>query len=556
MRKPPSLTTLAMPSFTGMKPPSEPLLKAMRALLARLPRENRDLIRTVVELIKATAKESGRTKMPLSNLLLVFCPSLNMNPPLLRVLCEGVGIWEDEDGTGTGAKAGPHLDVVGPTRLDDVVESVVEMVMEDVKTPTPKALEEKKEDSSSRGTSPDTDTRPPPLSSSSESIDTPSTSSSAVFSNLALSIAVDHVDFDHKKHEEESSTLAVSLPDPVSPRKLTISAPISSPVRFPDMMMPSNPSPITVRRRSSIPHLSLPSFNIHSSEPTSPSPLTPVRSRGFRKPSLQLLFGSKPSSATSLVTSFSPYAQLSVPSPSKPGSDSSSVSTPTSAFTAQSSTSNSPPVLDTNIDSSPILLGVMGIDEEKFDTIKSKSVVPPPKLEKTSSAASSSSYAGKTPIADLFLTPSSSFHSLLAPSEPAPPVPPVPIIERTPSTQAATSTTPTDPAPAPAPAAAATVTPDVTTVTINSASTKTSTSTIKTITLAPTQPLRFTPSKASVSSLNHLANVTHLRDEGIMNSDDEAREDWTKSVLLAADLNAEWLFQRGSGAENTSQVRT
>jgi hypothetical protein len=50
--------------------------------------------------------------------------------------------------------------------------------------------------------------------------------------------------------------------------------------------------------------------------------------------------------------------------------------------------------------------------------------------------------------------------------------------------------------------------------------------------------------------------VTHLRDEGIMNSDDEAREDWTKSVLLAADLNAEWLFQRGSGAENTSQVRT
>ena len=32
--------------------------------------------------------------MPLSNLLLVFCPSLAMSPPLLRVLCEGEGIWD------------------------------------------------------------------------------------------------------------------------------------------------------------------------------------------------------------------------------------------------------------------------------------------------------------------------------------------------------------------------------------------------------------------------------------------------------------------------------
>ena len=38
--------------------------------------------------------------MPLSNLLLVFCPSLNMTPPLLKVLCEAEGIWGgvDEEG--------------------------------------------------------------------------------------------------------------------------------------------------------------------------------------------------------------------------------------------------------------------------------------------------------------------------------------------------------------------------------------------------------------------------------------------------------------------------
>ena len=94
MRKPPSLSTLAMPNFSGIRAPSESLLNALRSLIARLPEENRDLLHTVTDLIKATARRSKETKMPLSNLLLVFCPSLNMNPPLLRVLCEAEGIWD------------------------------------------------------------------------------------------------------------------------------------------------------------------------------------------------------------------------------------------------------------------------------------------------------------------------------------------------------------------------------------------------------------------------------------------------------------------------------
>ena len=44
-----------------------------------------------------TAKRSRQTKMPLSNLLLVFCPTLNMSPPLLKVLCENEYIWEAAD---------------------------------------------------------------------------------------------------------------------------------------------------------------------------------------------------------------------------------------------------------------------------------------------------------------------------------------------------------------------------------------------------------------------------------------------------------------------------
>ena len=94
LRKPPSLSTLAMPNFSGMCAPSESLVNALRSLIAGLPQENRDLLHTVTDLISATAKRSKETKMPLSNLLLVFCPSLNMNPPLLRVLCEAEGIWD------------------------------------------------------------------------------------------------------------------------------------------------------------------------------------------------------------------------------------------------------------------------------------------------------------------------------------------------------------------------------------------------------------------------------------------------------------------------------
>ncbi|THH13214.1 hypothetical protein EW146_g6972 [Bondarzewia mesenterica] len=92
LRKPPSLSTLALPNFSGMRPPSPALIAAFTSLIARLPQENRDLLRTLTELINATAWRK-ETRMPLSNLTLIFCPSLNMSPPVLRVLCEVDSIW-------------------------------------------------------------------------------------------------------------------------------------------------------------------------------------------------------------------------------------------------------------------------------------------------------------------------------------------------------------------------------------------------------------------------------------------------------------------------------
>ncbi|KAF8552504.1 RhoGAP-domain-containing protein [Imleria badia] len=107
LRKPPSLSTLGMPNFGGAHPPSESLRKALSTLISRLPQENRDLLFTVTEVINHTSKRSSETKMPLSNLLLVLCPSLSMNPSLLQALCESQGIWH-----GVQRKDGLDLDAI------------------------------------------------------------------------------------------------------------------------------------------------------------------------------------------------------------------------------------------------------------------------------------------------------------------------------------------------------------------------------------------------------------------------------------------------------------
>ena len=111
-----------MPKLTGMRPASKPLTNVLRSLIAQLPAENRDVLRTVVDLIKATDKASKDTKMPLSNLLLVFCPSLNMNPPLLKVLCETESIWEP-----LSPEEGPVLDIRRPSLEQDTSSDNADM---------------------------------------------------------------------------------------------------------------------------------------------------------------------------------------------------------------------------------------------------------------------------------------------------------------------------------------------------------------------------------------------------------------------------------------------
>jgi len=74
-------------STTPVKPPNS-LLREFNRLVQKLPRENRDLLQTIVELLARTAVHAKTTKMPLSNLLLVFCPSVSINPSVFKIMVE------------------------------------------------------------------------------------------------------------------------------------------------------------------------------------------------------------------------------------------------------------------------------------------------------------------------------------------------------------------------------------------------------------------------------------------------------------------------------------
>lgn len=407
IRKPPSLSTLAMPSFNGMPAASSALVYSLRTLIAQLPQENRDLTRTVVELIQATASASKDTKMPLSNLLLVFCPSLNMSPPLLKALCEAQGIWDElpdpdevldisgdpvildisadtsRDGSERGeddyADAREGVDserqslqsVDGPcsegqsseynaSAENSMLEETSSVRRELPKRPTVPTVyldSQSHYSSSSLSSSHDArrDTVSPALVTSSESVDslvTPVSSGHPSLSYLPLQ--------DSKK--EPLAKKKISMNDLKG--RPTISSPITidhSSVQFPR-------SPPTPQKRRSIPLLSLPSLpSFAPVKLESPSPGTSPDPRD-KRPSLRNIFTKRSVASLRSGSQSRPKSTMFLSSdgvfdlPPSSGASDSSVSTPISAVTApQSSTSLLPPVLDTTIDSSSLDLS-LGLD--------------------------------------------------------------------------------------------------------------------------------------------------------------------------------------------------
>ncbi|KAG8955302.1 hypothetical protein FRC00_005421 [Tulasnella sp. 408] len=68
-----------------------PTMEAMvelKNLMGRLPKENYDLLYEICKLLRSTARCSGTTKMNLPNLLLVFCPSMQLSPGFLKLIVD------------------------------------------------------------------------------------------------------------------------------------------------------------------------------------------------------------------------------------------------------------------------------------------------------------------------------------------------------------------------------------------------------------------------------------------------------------------------------------
>lgn len=130
VRKAPSLSTFSS-SAPAPRAPSGNLLNVLSSLIAKLPTENRDLLRTLAELMRVTARRMKETKMPLTNLILIFCPTLQMSGALLRVLCEGEGIW---DGPSKGAEKPVVLDI-----KNEKTEEAKPLI--DIRVPSPSSLE-------------------------------------------------------------------------------------------------------------------------------------------------------------------------------------------------------------------------------------------------------------------------------------------------------------------------------------------------------------------------------------------------------------------------------
>ncbi|EIW83006.1 RhoGAP-domain-containing protein [Coniophora puteana RWD-64-598 SS2] len=405
LRKPPSLSTLAVPGFAGSNPPSEYLRRALSNLIARLPAENRDLLLTVIELINETARRKQETKMPMSNLLLVLCPSLNMNPTLLQALCESEGIWEgaiQDEETQPGVNDVPQEDeanMAGASRTGRTVRPLPQIPRRNPQNPpetlyldcisddqppapstsleasphsevadetSPRTSNDDSVSSSSRLSTPGLEygplnvNSPPSLSSSADTLSTPSMLSASPSHNTKPLPLGDEL----SGHEND-------LSQPIAPANipLPITAPPSQVPSFDRIEFPSSDDTLT---RPAVAHQrSQPSLSITTSQPRQASRSNSLVSKALlRKPSLHLLFSKMtmsnpdtasdspvPQSATSSMM-LSPSRRSQVHSVATSGSTG-------SLFTApQSSRSANPPVLNTAIDSSSISLA-LGIDNDE-----------------------------------------------------------------------------------------------------------------------------------------------------------------------------------------------
>ena len=448
LRKPPSLSTLAMPNFAGMRTISPAGAEALSGLIALLPPENRDLLLTVTELITATSARSKETKMPLGNLLVVFCPSLNMNPSLLRVFCDAKEIWNPPPRSPPSAAA-PAEPLPSITLQKDESEPEAQTPSEieaDVPVARPRPGGSSARDplatlyvpneqnlssfyqrSSSNSGSyvsalegpSEVDTRPstpslgspcrlPPLSSSTDSLATPSTMSeaSSSFSQPpSLSSQSSTAESNQKPEITVSAEPVIVENTDLALTSVPRRPAISSPIPFPSTSDHSTPhTPLSSRKSFAL--LSFPPLRSSESSSTANSSNSASwgRSRG-KRPSLHLLFSKK---STPSLKASSPLDLNTSPS-SAPAvtTDYTRAPVPTTTTGSQSEWSAGPPSLATPISSSPMDLGFdVSILTAQVETDTSglapQDTIRLVHVRTDSSASSLYSTPQETPVADRF----------------------------------------------------------------------------------------------------------------------------------------------------------
>ncbi|KAI0743778.1 hypothetical protein C8Q80DRAFT_1183099 [Daedaleopsis nitida] len=427
LRKPPSLSTLAMPSFAGARAVSDGQLRVFSYLISQLPQENRDLVYTVIELIRVTAAHSSETKMPLGNLLLVFCPSLNMSPSLLRVLCEADGIWN-------GPPAQPVQEAVQEVTRTSVAADVSGLAHSRAASRTAGTTIDLRLPVIEQDDMPDNmRDSPDDAASFVSALEPPSNGSTRTPSPLIYGSTIPPL-LSSDSLDSSSVSDELASPDPpsckgvidsksplASSHSLAIPDVCSLPIVSPRPTVSSPVAHASLSHRKSYTLLSFPHLRSES---------TPVNvgcdehghPRRTKRPSLHLLF-SKKSSASLPSAGSGNGSTTALNTESNPSA--------TSGRPIMLTTASSPPRLDTTISSSPIHIGfdsnVTQLRGKDLNTVRSApamtKVDPPAMSTRTDSGGSSLfSTPQSTPIADYYRGRTMSLLLPDAPGEQGPPL--------------------------------------------------------------------------------------------------------------------------------------
>lgn len=245
-------------AFDGNHLPTEEAMVELKGLMEQLPAENHDLLHELSKFLRLTAEKANITKMPLSNLLLVFCPSLHLNPAFLKLIIQRQDYFFGDGEMGKVADPVAAVD-----KVDDTCETASQAVS--LKGPTLP---------SSRPT------RTRELNNSDEAR-----------RNRTASVMIPGFSVTFEAYAESAAELA-SAPIPIRGRATTTGPSL-------------HPSPAPGTPASSV--ASTPSRSRVIPAPQ-PSPVPSLKTRvARRQPSLASLFSSNKQPATSLISSPIPY---------------------------------------------------------------------------------------------------------------------------------------------------------------------------------------------------------------------------------------------------------